>query len=128
MGNGNSDNKVSIGDITSKKIPSDGSDKDIRILQVRAGVVLCYISIALVGASSIIMIIYYIVSIGDFREILKVTNGSTDTELIQKYKEVSGIAVDNILRVSERIIGSILVPILTLLLGYIFGSKEAKNE
>lgn len=49
-------------------------------------------------------------------------------ESIQLYKEARSVVVDDVLQISNLFLGSVLLPILTLLLGYMFGSREEKME
>ena len=95
----------------------------IKRMKARAGIRLCYIAIGLVGLVSIIVIIYFFSATYP----LKSLSQPLTQESIQIYREARSAVVDDVLKVGDQILGKLL-PILTLLLGYVFGAREEKAE
>ena len=114
---------ISINKIADEILPHDAATV-IKIMKERAGVVLCYIAIGLVGLVSLAMIIYFFAATYSLKSLAQ----PLTQELIQIYKEARAAVVDDVLRVGNLFLGSVLLPILTLLLGYMFGSREEKAE
>ena len=105
----------------SKELPSSGAvsvDEKIKL----TGLNLCYITIGLIGLVAVILIIYYFVATSSLESMI----GSPTKDTIQIYKDARAAITDDIVKISDRFLGSILLPILTLLMGYMFGSREEK--
>jgi len=103
------------------KQPPQRSMKEMRI---RAGLILCYVAIGLVGIVALMMIIYFFSATHSLKSLAQ----PLTQESLQIYKEARAAVVDDVLRVGNLFLGSVLLPILTLLLGYMFGSREEKGE
>ncbi len=103
------------------KQPPQRSMKEMRI---RAGLILCYVAIGLVGIVALMMIIYFFFATYSLKSLAQ----PLTQESLQIYKEARAAVVDDVLRVGNLFLGSVLLPILTLLLGYMFGSREEKGE
>ena len=89
-----------------------------------AGIILCYVTIGLIGLESLIMIIYFFSATYSLRSLSQ----PLTQESLQVYKEARGAVVDDVMKIGNLFLGSVLLPILTLLLGYIFGSRAGKAE
>jgi hypothetical protein len=100
------------------------SRESVKVMRARAGIILCYIAIGLVGLVSLIMIIYFFVATHSLKSLAQ----PLTEESLKIYKEARSAVVDDIAKVGNLFLGSVLLPILTLLLGYIFGSKEERAE
>lgn len=98
--------------------------KSMKLMKMRAGLILCYIAIGLVGLVSLMMIIYFFSATHSLKSLAQ----PLTQESLQIYKEARAAVVDDVLRVGNLFLGSVLLPILTLLLGYMFGSREDKSE
>jgi len=104
-----------------KRLPQRWSMKEMR---TRAGLILCYVAIALVGIVALMMIIYFFFATYSLKSLAQ----PLTEESLRIYKEARAAVVDDVLRVGNLFLGSVLLPILTLLLGYMFGSREEKDE
>lgn len=98
--------------------------RSTREMKTRAGLMLCYIVIGLIGLESLIMIVYVFAATYS----LKPLEQPLTQESLQIYKEARSVVVDNVLKLGNLFLGSVLLPILTLLLGYMFGSRAEKAE
>lgn len=115
MGNGESP-----AESVAKKVPLEAIDEK----KVMAGLRLCYIALGFVGGIAVIIIAYFILATHSLKPLAQ----PLTEESLKLYREARSIVVDDILKVSDRLLGSVLVPILTLLLGYIFGSREDRTS
>jgi hypothetical protein len=113
---------------------SEGSDRERKSERIgtsalksmkgttRAGIRFCYIIIGLIGLLSLIMVIYFFAATHSLRPLAQ----PLTQESLQIYKEARSTVVDDITRIGDQLLGNVLLPTLTLLLGYIFGSREEK--
>jgi hypothetical protein len=85
---------------------------------------MCYITIGLIGFVAIVPIVYFYIAANSLESV--VVSPTTDT--IQLYKDAKSAITDDIVKIGDRFLGSILLPILTLLMGYMFGSREGKSK
>jgi flagellar basal body-associated protein FliL len=121
MGSGGSERRRES--VESVKIEAP-SRKSMREMKTRAGLILCYIAIGLVGLVSLTVIMYFFFATHS----LKPPEQPLTQESIQVYKEARSAVIEDVLKISDRILGNVLLPVLTLLLGYMFGSREEKAE
>lgn len=89
-----------------------------------AGIKFCYIIIGLIGLESVIMILYFVFATYSLKSLVQ----PLTTESVEIFKEARAAIVDDILRISNLFLGSILLPILTLLLGYIYGARSKRLD
>jgi len=89
-----------------------------------AGIILCYVTIGLIGLESLIMIVYFFSATYSLKSLAQ----PLTQESLQIYKEARDAVVDDVMKIGNLFLGSVLLPILTLLLGYIFGSRAGKAE
>jgi hypothetical protein len=89
-----------------------------------AGIVLSYITLGFIGLESLIMIVYFFCATYS----LKSLGQPLTQESLQIFKEARSAVVDDVLKIGNLFLGSVLLPILTLLLGYIFGSRTKEVE
>ena len=111
---------ISDGEIANKVLPPDAAYTKIRLMEVKAGVILCYIVIALLAVILVGIMIYFFASMRH----LKLSE--LTTESLQVYKDARSVVIEEVVKISDQLVAKILLPILTLLLGYIFGSREKK--
>jgi len=97
------------------------SIESIERMKARFGLYLCLTVIILIGVESAMMLIYLFVDMNSLKSLL--TGDS-----IQLYSEARRAAVDGMLKIGNLFLGSVLLPILTLLLGYLFGSRSEQAE
>jgi len=121
MGNGGSERGRES--VESVKIEAP-SRKSMREMKTRAGLILCYIAIGLVGLVSLIMVMYFFFATHSLKSLAQ----PLTQDSLQIYKEARSAVVDDITRIGDRLLGNVLLPVLTLLLGYIFGSREERAE
>jgi hypothetical protein len=100
------------------------SRKSMEEIKARAGLLLCYIAIGLVGLVSLIVMVSFFFTTHSLKSLAE----PLTQESLQVFKEARSIVVEDLLKVSDRLLGNVLLPVLTLLLGYIFGSREEKAE
>jgi len=100
------------------------SQESVKVMRARAGLILCYIAIGLVGLVSLMMIIYFFVATYSLKSLAQ----PLTKESLEIYKEARSAVVDDVLRVGNLFLGTVLLPILTLILGYMFGSREDRAE
>lgn len=94
------------------------------MMKTRAGLILCYVVIGLIGLESLIMIVYLFSATYPMKSLAQ----PLTEESLRIYKEARSAVVDDVLQISNLFLGSVLLPILTLLLGYMFGSREENTE
>jgi len=112
------------GKIDEKKLSPIGSVKEISVIKTKAGLTLCYTTLGFIGLISIILIIYFFTATNSLNSLAQ----PLTQESLQLYKEAKSAIADDVVKISDRFLGSILLPILTLLLGYMFGSREEKEN
>lgn len=98
--------------------------KSMKEMKTRAELILCYVAIGLIGLESLIMITYFLLATYPLKSLAQ----PLTEESLRIYKEARSAVVDDVLSIGNLFLGSILLPILTLLLGYMFGSREEKGE
>ena len=89
-----------------------------------AGIILSYITLGLIGLESLIIIIYFFSATYSLKSLAE----PLTQESLQVFKEARSAVVEDVLKIGNLFLGSVLLPILTLLLGYIFGSRAKKAE
>ena len=95
--------------------------ESIERMKARVGLYLCLAVIILIGIESVMMLTHFFVDIHSLKSLLA-------GDSIQLYSEARRAAVEGILKIGNLFLGSILLPILTLLLGYLFGSQVGREE
>ena len=88
-----------------------------------AGITFCYIIIGLIGLESLILIVYFFAATYSLESLGK----ELSADSVRMLKEARGAVVDDVLKVGNLFLGSVLLPILTLLLGYIYGSRARET-
>ena len=111
---------VSMDRIADEVLPQDAASTIIKLMEARAAVVFCYIIMCLVGLVLISIIIYLFASMHHLK-----LSGLTQ-ESLQIYKEGRSMVLEEVVKIGEQLLVKVLLPILTLLLGYIFGSREKR--
>ena len=111
---------ISDGEIAKVVLPSDAANPDIRFMEAKAGVILCYAVVALLAVILVGIMIYFFASMRG----LKLSE--LTTESLQVYKDARSVVMEEVVKISDQLVAKTLLPILTLLLGYIFGSREKK--
>jgi len=95
-----------------------------KVLKTRVGLILCCVVIGLIGLESLIMIVYFFAATYPLKSLAQ----PLTQESIQFYKEARAAVVNDVLSIGNLFLGTVLLPILTLLLGYMFGAREEKGE
>jgi hypothetical protein len=98
--------------------------KSIKLMKTRAGLDLCKITIiSLVILELVVVVVYLLITLLPLRSL----NQPLDQESIKTYGELRSAMAGDVLKIGEQFLGKLL-PIITLLLGYMFGSREEKVE
>lgn len=89
-----------------------------------AGIVLAGVVLALIAIFSLILTIYW------FRTAPSLESFGTPVkqESLQLYKEASNIAFESVYKILDLIVLTVLLPVLTLILGYLFGTRSKKDK
>lgn len=96
----------------------------IKDIKTRIGLKLCMITIiGLVALEAVVVIAYFLITWSSVRSF----DQTATAELIKSYNEARSAIADDILKIGEQFLGK-LVPVITLLLGYMFGSRMEKAE
>ena len=112
----------------TKAVPLESVERVVKADSIEgtktwAGIILCYVTIGLIGLESLIMIIYFFAATYS----LKSLGEPLTQDSIRAYKEARAAVVDDVVKISDQILGKLL-PVLTLLLGYVFGAREERAE
>jgi len=107
--------RVEIGDI----IDPNSSARELMPEKEIAGLVLAGVVLGLITVFTLTVIIYW------FRTAPSLNSFGVPVteESLKLYKEASQVIFDRISKMLDIIIVTVLLPILTLILGYIFGSR-----
>ena len=96
----------------------------IKDIKTRIGLKLCMITIiGLVALEAVVVIAYFLITWYSVRSF----DQTATAELLTSYNEARSAIADDILKIGEQFLGK-LVPVITLLLGYMFGSRMEKDE
>jgi len=109
--------------LLNKELPPNRSISISEKTQL-TGLTMCYITLSLIGFVTIVLIAYFYIATNSLESVI----GSPTTDTIQLYKDARSAITDDIVKIGDRFLGSILLPILTLLMGYMFGSREEKSR
>jgi ABC-type Fe3+ transport system permease subunit len=109
-------NQFSESDLAGK-LPED-VEVEISLMRAQAGIKFCYIVFILVALMLICIFIYLFVSMSG----IKLSEATKES--LEVYKEARGLVMEEAMKISDQLLAKVLLPVLTLLLGYIFGREK----
>lgn len=115
MGSGNGA-KVDLSKLANEILPKDGDGINIKIMKYGIW------AICIVAAIMFLVIICIVIYLLVFMPSIKLASLTEDQ--LKIYKEVRVIVMDEAMKIGDQFLLKLWLPILTLLLGYIFGREK----
>ena len=133
MRSGEQDREREVADMGGDVLPPESIATKVQLtpiesterIKTKMGLKLCLIVIIFIGLESLIMMIYFFIATHSLKPM--VAQAMTE-ETVRAYAEARRAVVEDVLKMGNLFLGSVMLPILTLLLGYMFGSRSEEAD